>query len=334
MTTMRSIYQTHKWIKPPPPPSATPKGHRRGSGSIAQMYFEANQKTSREDYTTVYQRDFPVWKVQKCLPFKQANSFQVELGLVLTDDPSKSRSQKNSVQGGANSKPVPPFERVTCYRSDYVSHPVQSTVRVKPVHNTKGLLSHPAPSSKPEAAGEVDKDIFDGNGALCPEVNNWFPENYLQGTGRAQNTSPPADRPEHTYTGANLVRASRKAREGDRHRLWGTTMKEDYKHWKMSPLSSVRKDPNWPERPTFPPGPPEPAERRATTLTPSATKATQCPAENRARASSDPNPPGTRGSRTCWTSSFDGGGTLADGGIGGGPNECHQMISYMTSSQS
>ncbi|XP_037336370.2 uncharacterized protein LOC119223267 isoform X1 [Pungitius pungitius] len=337
MTTMRAIYETQKWIKPapnaPPPSSSsvTPRGHLRGSSSIAHMCFKTNQRTSKEDYTTVYQSDFPVWKVQKCLPFKQANSFKVKHGLVLTDDPSKDRCQKDGDQAEANSKLVPPFEKVTTYRCDYVNHPVQSTVRLKPVHNTKGLLSHPAAPPKPTAAGEVDRDIFDETRALSAAVNNRFAENKLQGTGEAPKTSPPADRPEHRYAGANPARASRQAGEGGKRSLWGnTTMKEDYKYWKMPPFSAVRKDADWPKKPSFSPGPTKPAKGSKTTRAPFATNATKRPAEKQARAATDRNPPGTGGSRMCcWTSSLANGG-----GIGGGPKESHQMISYMISSRS
>ncbi|KAM8897854.1 uncharacterized protein AB9W97_009049 isoform 1-T4 [Spinachia spinachia] len=230
MTTMRANDETRKWIKPPPnapPPSA------RG--------FETNQRTCSEDYTTVYQSDFPEWKVQKCLPFKQANSFKVEQGLVLTGDPWTDRLQKAGAQGEANSKPVPPFERLTSYTLDYVNHPVQSTVRVKPVHDTRGLLAHPTAASKPKTAGEVNKDIFDKTRTSTAEVNNWSRENKLQGTCKPPKASQPA--------GRDPVRASRQATEGGEHPSWGTTtMKEDCICWKMPPFSSVREDPDWPKK--------------------------------------------------------------------------------------
>ncbi|KAK9524663.1 hypothetical protein VZT92_017034 [Zoarces viviparus] len=189
-TCTRSIYVTDKWTKQP---SVPPEDHRRCI-SIANnpLRLEANQMASMVDYTSVYKNDFQAWKVKRRLPYKLTDSLTVNQGLVATDHPSKSRFQKSSVQVAANSKPVPqPFESVTSYRSDYVTHPVQPTHREKPVHHTKGLLSWPAVSLKPKVAWAVNQDIFDEASALFREFKTWSLENKFH--GKAKEPSPPAD---------------------------------------------------------------------------------------------------------------------------------------------
>ncbi|XP_068569576.1 stabilizer of axonemal microtubules 2 isoform X2 [Cebidichthys violaceus] len=357
----RSIYVTDKWTKQP---SVAPKGHRRCS-SIAHspMRFEANQVASKVDYTSVYKNDFQAWKVKRRLPYKLTDSLKVNQGLVVTEHPSKGRFQLNSVQVAANSKPVPqPFESVTSYRSDYVTHPVQPTRREAPVYHTIGLLSQPAVSLKPKVAWAVNQAILDEASALFREFKTWSLENKFHGKGKAKESSPPADHcnflsttradyTEHKCQRAKPVLPSKQTRETSKRRFCGTTtMKEDYKSWDMPQrFPSVRKDElDRPEKTTFSLCTPQTAEGRKTTRKPfrhhpksnerasscNATNTTRCPAENGALSNLERNSPGTQESRMHWTSSLDRGGTLTDGRICEEPPQAHQIIHCMVSSRS
>ncbi|XP_031706747.1 stabilizer of axonemal microtubules 2 isoform X2 [Anarrhichthys ocellatus] len=327
------------------------------------MRFEANQMASKLDYTSVYKNDFQAWKVKRRLPYKLTDSLTVNQGLVVTGHPSKSRFQKNSVQVAANSKPVPqPFESVTSYRSDYVTHPVQPTRREKPVYHAKGLLSQPAVSLKPKVAWAVNQDIFDKASALFQEFKTWSLENKFHGKGKAKESSSPSDHcnflstthadcTEHKCQRAKPVLPSKQTGETSKERFWGTTtMKEDYKSWDMPQrFPSVRKEQlAWPEKTTFSLCTPKPAEGRKTTRKPfrhhpksnkkasscNATKRTHRPAEDGALSNLERSSPGTQESRMYWTSSLDRGLTLADGRICEEPPQAHQIISRMVSSRS
>lgn len=307
----------------------------------------------------LFSDDFQAWKVKKRLPYKLTDSLTVSRGLVATDHPSKSGFQKNSVQVAANSKPVPqPFESVTSYRSDYVTHPVQPTCREKPVHHTKGLLSQPAASSKPKVAWAVNQDIFDEASALFREFKTWSLENKFHGKGKAKESSPPADHcnvlsttradyTEHKCRRAKPVLPSKQTGETSKGRFWGTTtMKEDYKSWDMPQrFPSIRKEElAWPEKTTSSLCTPKPAEGRKTTRKPfrhhlkwnekasscNATKGTHRPAEDGALSNLERSSPGTQESRMYWTSSLDRGVTFADSRICEEP----QIIGRMVSSRS
>ncbi|KAM7377422.1 hypothetical protein PAMA_013958 [Pampus argenteus] len=106
-----------------------------------------NQNPSKEDYTSVYKNDFKAWKSNKAHDYLKTRQ-----GLHVTDGASKKYCrQKVCVPAAANSpqvqKPVP-FESLTIYRSDYITHPVQAVIRrVRPVfHTNTGLPLEPAVS--------------------------------------------------------------------------------------------------------------------------------------------------------------------------------------------
>ncbi|XP_068444504.1 uncharacterized protein [Clinocottus analis] len=176
MTPLRSICATHKCPHQTANAVQFPEStkHHRRCSSITHLpaRSEAEVACKVEDYTSVYKNDFQAWKVNKRLPYKQANSLTVNQGLVVTG--------ARPSQGSPQVRKPQPFESITSYRSDYVTHPVQPIRRVKPMQSTKGLLSEPCRnSSKPRAAWEMNQDICDQASAFFQEFKNWSLKNKL-----------------------------------------------------------------------------------------------------------------------------------------------------------
>ncbi|KAM7366176.1 hypothetical protein PAMP_015641 [Pampus punctatissimus] len=131
-TTFRSYFIAQKWMKNPekiqiPQPLVPPKCQRTCNGALY------NHNPSKEDYTSVYKNDFQAWKSNKRQPHKVRDYLKVNQGLVVTQSASKNDRRQNSPQV---QEPVP-FESITSYRSDYITHPVQARIRrVKPIFQT------------------------------------------------------------------------------------------------------------------------------------------------------------------------------------------------------
>ncbi|XP_044040629.1 stabilizer of axonemal microtubules 2 [Siniperca chuatsi] len=372
MTTFRSYYVTHKWIKGPPKapkPPTPPKGQQRCSSAPHNpVRSEANQMPSKvEDYISVYQNDFRAWKVNKRQPYKLNDSLKINQGLVVS-----ASKEGNSVQAAANSKPDPqvreprPFESVTSYRSDYVIHPLQPRTRSeKPVYKTNtGLtLEHAAPS-KPKVAWDINQELFDETSEFFRQFKTWSLETKFHGQGKAKESSPPADHNNFLstthadYTAPKCQRTkpiqpSMQTSEKSKELFQATTtMKDDYKAWDTpQSITTVRNEQqDWPKRTTFPVSTPKPAESCKTNPKPfslqpklsetavcnsscNATQKPQCPAENGAFFSFECISPGNKESRRYWTTSLDRGVIWPDGDICEEPSEAHQIISCMVSSR-
>ncbi|XP_033466304.1 stabilizer of axonemal microtubules 2 [Epinephelus lanceolatus] len=374
-TTYRAFYVTRKWIKHPPKdpqPSLPPKDHRRCSSDPHNpVCFAVNQTASNaEDYTSVYRNDFQAWNINKLQPYKLCDSLKVNQGLVVTNNVSKEgRPQKKSVQVAANSKPVPqvqepqPFDSVTSYRLDYVTHPLQPRRRTeKPVYHTKGLLSAPAMSLKPKVALDINQELFDQTSEIFQKFKTWSLETKFHGQGKTKEFSPPADDFLSTthadYTAHKCERTkpflpSMQPTEKSNEPFEATTtMKEDYKAWNVAQCLPIvgKKQSDWARKITFPVGTPKPTESCTTNPKPfshptlnqtaacncccNATQTPQRLVEHGMFCSLECISTGTRESRTHWTTSLDRGVTWADGGICEEPSQDHQIISCLVSSTS
>ncbi|XP_018546206.1 stabilizer of axonemal microtubules 2 [Lates calcarifer] len=373
MTTFRSYYVTHKCIKNPPKapqPSLPPKNHRRCSSAPHDATrFVANQLASKvEDYTSVYKNDFRAWTTNKRQPYRLNDSLKVNQGLVVTNGTSKEdQSQKNSAQADANSKPVQkqepqPFESITSYRSDYITHPVQPRIRrEKPVKQTnKGLPLEPVASFGPKLAWHINQELFDGASDFFQQFKTWSLETKFHGQGKAKASSPADDNPfvstTHTdYTPHKCQRTkpilpcvtgNEKSKEPFQTT---TTMKEDYKAWDTPRrLPIIRKEEmEWPKKTPFSVSTSKPAESCKTnpksfSLHPNticnsscnATENPQCPAENGTLSSFGCISNGAEESRMYWSTSVDREATWPDGDICNDPSQPHQIISCMVSSRS
>lgn len=318
----------------------------------------------------LFSGDFQAWKVTKRQPYKLSDSLKVNQGLVVTNSASKGRPQKNSAQVAANSKPVAqarepqPFESVTSYRSDYVTHPVQPrTRREKPVYQTnKGLpLEHEVPL-KPKAAWDINQELFDEASEFFQQFKTWSLETKFHGQGKAKESSPAADHDKflstthsdytaHECQRTKPVLPSMQTSEKSKEPFQATTtMKEDYKAWDTPRrLPTVHKEKlDRPKKTTFSVCTPKPAESCKTNPKPfslhpklnetavcnSSCNATECPAENGAFSGFECISTGTEESRRYWTTSLDRGVTWPDGDICEEPSQAHQIISCMVSSRS
>ncbi|XP_044196729.1 stabilizer of axonemal microtubules 2 [Thunnus albacares] len=378
MTTyVRSYFVAQKWIKNPqkiqvPQPPVQPKGHRRcNSAPHNPARFVANQNASQvEDYTSVYKNDFQAWKADRRQPYKVNHNLKVNQGLVITDDASKEgRSQKNSVPVAGNSpqvqKPLP-FESITSYRSDYVTHPVQPRVtRAKPVYQTnRGLPLERPVSCRTKQAWDTNPDPFDEASEFLQQFKRWSLGTKFHTQGRAKESSPPADhsgflstthadytahRCQHTRPVLPCPQTCERSKEPFQAM---TTQKEDYKVWDTPRcLSTDHKELNCPKKTTF--SVPQSASHAETSKTTpklvnlrpkmepnricnancSTTEKPQCPAENGALAGFKCISSGNEESRMYWATSLDnsGGVTCEDCEE---PSPAHQIISCMVSSRS
>ncbi|XP_059211425.1 stabilizer of axonemal microtubules 1-like [Centropristis striata] len=355
MATFRSFYVTHKWIKHPPKaqqPFVPPQNHRRCS---SDQHNPERFVASQVDYTSVYKNDFQAWKANKRQPFKLSDSLKVNQGLVVPNRIYKEgRSQKNSVQVPANSKPVPqeegphPIESVTSYRSDYITHPVQPrTLTKKPAYQTKGLTLQAAVSLKPKAAWDIHQEPLDEASQLFQEFKAWSLDNKFLGQSKAKESGPAADHDDFLstthadYTAHKCQRTkpilpsmqTREREKGEEPFSKTTTMREDYKGWHTPQrLPIVPKDEmDWPKKPTFSLGTPHKAVCNSTC---NAMKTPQCPAQNGESSGLECVCPGTEEYRMYWTSSRDRGVTWADGGTCEEPSQGHEIISCVVSSRS
>ncbi|XP_076581443.1 stabilizer of axonemal microtubules 2 [Chaetodon auriga] len=256
MTTFKSCYMTHKWIKDPPmarQPSALPKVHQRcSSASRNPLHFVENQTASEvKDYTTMYKNDFQAWKTKKRQPYKLHDSLKVSQGLVVPISANKGHALKNPVQVAANSKALAqeqepqPFESITSYRSDYVTHPVQPRRRrEKPVYQpSKVLPSEPAASLKPKVTWDINQEVFDKAGEFFQQFKTSSLETKFADQGKAKKCSPPADpnkflsTTQANYTAHKCQRTkpilpSMQTSEKSKKPFQATTtMREDYKAW-------------------------------------------------------------------------------------------------------
>ncbi|XP_056289911.1 stabilizer of axonemal microtubules 1-like isoform X2 [Pseudoliparis swirei] len=343
INTLRSFGVTKKLANQPqhdaPLRSESPKHHRRCSSITHNpTHFGADQMAANvEDYTSVYRRDFQVWKVKKLLPYKPADSLTVNQGLVVTGCPF----QNTAVQVAADSLKFPevrkaPFESVTSYRSDYVTHPVQTRHRVKPTHPTKDLLAEPDVPLKPRVAW--DQDICDEANSFFQSFKDWSIENKIHSKGHARESGPPpddlstalADNTEHECRRAKPGPAPQWSRGTAKERSGGTTtMKEDFRCWdKPRRFPSVRKEePDRPEETTPQTFRHHPkSDEKASSW--HASKTSHWPDEKGALSNLKGNKPETEDSKMYWTRSLDRGVSWADGG------EVRQRITCMVSSRS
>jgi len=281
--------------------------------------------------------DFQVWKVKKLLPYKPADSLTVNQGLVVTGCPF----QNTAVQVADDSLKFPevrkaPFESVTSYRSDYVTHPVQTRHRVKPTHPTKDLLAEPDVPLKPRVAW--DQDICDEANSFFQSFKDWSIENKIHSKGHARESGPPpddlstalADNTEHECRRAKPGPAPQWSRGTAKERSGGTTtMKEDFRCWdKPRRFPSVRKEePDRPEETTPQTFRHHPkSDEKASSW--HASKTSHWPDEKGALSNLKGNKPETEDSKMYWTRSLDRGVSWADGG------EVRQRITCMVSSRS
>ncbi|XP_070786333.1 stabilizer of axonemal microtubules 2 [Enoplosus armatus] len=372
-TTFRSYYIAHKGIKKAPQPPMPPKSHQRCSSAPHNpVRSVANQMASKvEDFTSVYKNDFRAWKANKRQPYKLYDSLKVNQGLVVTNSRSKEgRPQKKSVEVVANTKPVPqvrdpqPFESITSYRSDYVTHQLPPrTRRKKPVYQTsKDLPSEDAVPSRPKAVLDINQELFDEASDFIQQFKTWSFESMFHGQGKAKGSSPPADHNKfittahadytaHKCQRTKPVLPSMQTSEKSKEPFQATTtMKEDYKAWVTPPrIPPVRKEElDWPKKPTFSVCTPKPAESCKTTPKPfsvqpklsetavcdsscDATQKSQCPAENGAFSGFECISTGTEESRRYWTASLGRRVTWPNGDICEKPSETHQIISCVVS---
>lgn len=322
----------------------------------------------------LFSDDFRAWKVNKRQPYKLSDSLKVNQGLVVTNSASKEgRSQKNSAQVASNSKPVvqaqeaQPFESVTSYRSDYVTHPVQPRTRreKKPAQANKGLpLEHEVPL-KPKAVWDINQELFDEASEFFKQFKTWSLETKFHGQGKAKESSPAADHDkflstthadytEHECQHTKPVLPSMQTSEKSKEPFQATTtMKEDYKAWDTPRrLPTVHKEKlDGPKKTTFSVCTPMPAESCKTNPKPfslhpklnetavcnsscNATEKHQCAPENGAFSGFECISTGTEESRRYWTTSLDRGVTWPDGGICEEPSQAHQVLSCKVSSRS
>ncbi|TDH00451.1 hypothetical protein EPR50_G00188610 [Perca flavescens] len=170
---VRSYYLVQKRIPKAPQPSLPPVGHRSSNPLHSPTHFVANQMASQlEDSTSVHQskqfeEDFQAWKANKC------------------------SSQKTSVQVAAISKQVAkvqepqPFEKVTSYTTDYVTHQLPPRRRrEKPVYQTKGLPLESAVSLKPKMAWNPNQEAFDEASEFFQQFKTWSLENQFHSQGK------------------------------------------------------------------------------------------------------------------------------------------------------
>ncbi|XP_051285192.1 stabilizer of axonemal microtubules 2 [Dicentrarchus labrax] len=377
VATFKSYYVTHKWTKHPPKapqPSMPPKTHQRCSSAPHNpqqnpLHLVTNQMASTvEDYTSVYKNDFRAWKTTKRQPFKLPDSLKVNQGLVATKASKDGRSQKHSVQVAADSKPVPeeppqPFESITSYRSDYVTHPIQPrTRRQKPVQEPNRGLPMERVSSKPKGPWDIHQQIFDEASEFFQQFKNWSLETKFRGQGKAKGPSPPAEHDKFLstthadYTAKQCQRTkpilpSMQSNEKSKEPFQATTtMNEDYKTWDIPRrFPTVQENMDWPKRTTFSIITPKPAESKTNPkpfshspkLNETAgcdsncnvTHNPPCPAENGAFSGFECISNGTEESRRYWSTSLDKGVTWSDSNICEAPSEEHQ-IKCMVSSRS
>uniref|UniRef100_A0A3B4TTM1 Stabilizer of axonemal microtubules 2 n=1 Tax=Seriola dumerili TaxID=41447 RepID=A0A3B4TTM1_SERDU len=287
MTTFRSFFVTHKWMKNPPKapqPSLPPKGQRRCSSAPHNHTCSvANQLESKVvDYTSVYKNDFQAWKANQRQPYRLHDNLKVDQGLVVTKSAHKGPSEKNSVQVDANSKPVEqeegpkPFERTTSYKSDYITHPMPPrTCRKKPVNQSnKGLLAEHTESFGPNLAWHMNQEVFNEASEFFQQFKTWSLETKFCGQGKAKVSSPPAghnvflstthaDYTPHECQRTKPILPSVQNSEKSKEPFPSvTTMKEDYKAWSTPRrLPIVRKaEMEWPMKTPISVCTPKPSE--------------------------------------------------------------------------
>lgn len=289
---------------------------------------------------------------------------KVNQGLVAPNSP-KGRSEKNSAHFADNSKSVPqvpepqPFESMTSYRSDYVTHPLQPRIRrEKPAYKPRGLPFEPIASSRPKVAWDTNEEVFDTD--FFQKFKTWSLETKFHGQGKAKESGPAADHEKflstthadyttHKCQRTKPVLPSMQSREKSKEPLQTTTtMKEDYKAWDTPQrLPTVHKEkPDCPKKTTFSLCPP--AESCKTNPKPgslhpkanetkgcnsgcNATHKPQSPDEGTAFSGFECISNGNEESRRYWTTSMGRGVTWADGEICEDPSEAHQLISCRVS---
>ncbi|XP_070849609.1 stabilizer of axonemal microtubules 2 [Chaetodon trifascialis] len=356
MTTFKSCYVTPKWIKDPPKapqPSALPRVHQRcSSASRNPLHFVENQTASEvKDYTTMYKNDFQAWKTKKRQPYKLHDNLKVSQGLVVPISANKGHALKSSVQVAANSKALAqeqepqPFESITSYRSDYVTHPMQpQTCREKRVYRPgKVLPSEPAASLKPKVTGDINQEVFDKASEFFKQFQPWSLETKLPDQGKAKKSSPPADpnkflsATQANYTAHKCQRTEpilpsmQTSEESKKPFQATTTMREDYKAWdSQRHFTAVLKEVDKSKKTTFSVCTHNPAHRWKTNPKPSnlhpklnetavsnAKEKPQRPAEDATFSTFESISNGNEDFRRYWATCLDAGVTWPNGDICG-----------------
>ncbi|XP_071333762.1 stabilizer of axonemal microtubules 2-like [Trachinotus anak] len=297
MTTFKSYYLTHKWMKNPPKapqPSVPPKGQERCSSAPHNhtRSVEKELASKVEDYTSVYKNDFQAWKATQRQPYRLHDNLKVNQGLVITESASKGRrAQENSVQVDANSKPVPqeqdpkPIESTTSYRSDYIVHPLQPlTRRQKPANqNNKDMLTEHTASLGPKLAWHINQELYNEASDFFQQFKTWSLETKFHGQGKAKVSGPPADHnaflsttradytPHECQRTKPILPSVQNSEKSKEPFPTSTTMKDDYKAWNTPRrLPIVRKDEmEWPKKTPNSVCTPKPAESYNTSPKPS-----------------------------------------------------------------
>uniref|UniRef100_UPI003AACA7DD stabilizer of axonemal microtubules 2-like n=1 Tax=Centroberyx gerrardi TaxID=166262 RepID=UPI003AACA7DD len=287
VTTFKSDNVTHKLMQNPPKvpkPYVPPEGHMRCTSTYAQdnpiqavekhiacKVEEYHPPTAKMVFQSVYKDDFRAWNAHKLQPYRLCDNLKVNEGkFEMTTTSKDAYCHKNPVKVTDNFKPVPqmreslPFDSITNYRSQYVTHPVQPRKpREKPLYHPnsaplsrvftshqdyKGLPTEPVKSFKPKVAWERNPAAFDGTSEFGDKFKTWplGPKFHH----KAEEYSPPQVRmlflstTHGDYTAQECqrpksarppVQAWMKDKEPFQAR---STMKEDYKAW-----GTVRRSP-------------------------------------------------------------------------------------------
>lgn len=256
-----------------------------------------------------------------------------------------------------------PFESITSYRSDYVTHSLPPrTHKEKPVYQTnKGLPLDPtAASFRPKVALNINQELVDGTSELFKHLNNWSLETKFHGQRKAQVCSAPADHTFLSTTHAHYithkcqrtkpilpVMNTEKSKEPFQAM---TTMREDYKAWDTPRHVPVRTEDMERKKKTLSVWGPTPAESCKTNLKPcnfnskanetavrnsscNASEKPQRPAENQAFSGFHCISSGNDESRMYWSTCVDRGVTWPDDDNCEEPSQTHKTISCMVSSK-
>uniref|UniRef100_A0AAQ6IHQ8 Uncharacterized protein n=1 Tax=Anabas testudineus TaxID=64144 RepID=A0AAQ6IHQ8_ANATE len=355
ITTFRSYYVTHKWLKhPPKPPQAStpPKVQRRHNPAR----FIADKLTPKvDDYTSVYKNDFQAWDGNEHQPPGLSASSKVTQELAVSKG---GNSQKDPAQVEVNSDSDPqkkerqPLDSITSYRSDYVAHPLPPrTQREKPVYQPKkGLPLNPTTSFRPKVTWNINQELFDGANEFLKHFNTWSIETRFQGQRKAQVSSPPtekflstthADYTTHKCQRTKPILPSVNSSEKSKEPFQAlTTMREDYKAWDTPRHVPVRKEEMERKRNPLSLCGPVPADslnsktKEAADCNSNATEQHQRSAVKQAFSGFHSISSGNDESRTYWSTCVDRGVNWPDGDNCEEPSQTHQIISCTVSSKS
>ncbi len=149
----------------PPKPCMLPK-YQWGWTNPSRNPVVNQMANTVQEYKTVYQHDFQAKNADRRQPYKLIDCLKNE---------------------GSR-----PFESITSYRSDYVSHPVQPRVR-RPVYKpTNELLFYPKVSLRPKGTPNTNQELLNKDRKFLKPFKNLSLETKVQDRGKTKEFSPPA----------------------------------------------------------------------------------------------------------------------------------------------